>query len=325
MKPKFTLSKSNKIFVRIILGWFLLRFIIIIFSGHTPYEIGEFIGKLFAYFLFPLLFAWIAWRLSGRKEKSGSVTFNVVLLLVVLGQIGQFGKRLQESQSVREIQEQKEEFKQTLANVDDLEQVDAAYEKFADSVIEEFAQLSERSRGEEKEFYKIMSGFVSDSRAMFQRWSDSFDAVQAPRILDYSLLNSDEEFDFQKDVLEHYIEETKAYNRHTSNMISDLKKRLSVLGQRSEYAAGAVKGATEKYLLQKPIFDSLFTAHVEYGNNIIQLLELLQKNQDEWSYANDELLIDSDAVLNECNELFEKMSINEATINTLSEKLLEVI
>lgn len=106
-------------------------------------------------------------------------------------------------------------------------------------------------------------------------------------------------------------------------MVPNLKKRLSVLGEGNEQAKGAIKGATKKYLSQKPILEPLMQAHIEYGKNMIRILELLQKNKDEWAYEDDKLLIYSENVLNEYNKLIEALGNNEAIINTLSRKVLE--
>ncbi len=43
--------------------------------------------------LLPSLFAWIIWRLSGKNERRKSLTFNIVLTLALLGQVGQAAQR----------------------------------------------------------------------------------------------------------------------------------------------------------------------------------------------------------------------------------------
>lgn len=96
---------------------------------------------------------------------------------------------------------------------------------------------------------------------------------------------------------------------------------MKVLGESNKFAAGALRGATKTHLAQKPIMEPLMAAYIDYGNNMIQILDLLQKNKGEWVYESDELSIYSDEVLNDFNELGE----NEAVINTLSESLIELM
>ena len=107
MKQRFTLSKSNKIYFGIIAVLFIVSFIA--FSEKTSHQIGEVIGKVMFLLLLSSLFAWIVWRVCGRKQKGGNSTFNIILTMVMISQIGQFASKLQQSEQLSEIQERKEE------------------------------------------------------------------------------------------------------------------------------------------------------------------------------------------------------------------------
>jgi len=321
MKQVFTLSKSNKSYFGVVAV--LLFVIFIAFSDKTTYQIGEFTGKLISSIVFPSIFAWIVWRLSGRSEKSGSLTFNIVLTLILLSQIGQLSNKLQKSQKLRELLVQKSEFKKKFSSTDDQAEIDIAYNEYKDSIIDGLDNLSEVSSGQEKQIYRILSDFTTESQITIQNWRESYAAILSPRILDYSLLISDEEFDYQKNIFRTYIKKTQIYAEFLVNMVPNIKKRLSVLGEGSTHAKDAIKGVTKQYLSQQPILEPLIQEHIEYGKKMIQLIELLQKNKDQWIYENDELFIHSDNVLNKFNELIDELSKNEATINTLSQNLVE--
>jgi len=323
MKEKFTLSKSNKIYFGVVAALSLVLFVASF--DKTPYQIGELAGRLISFLLFPSLFAWIIWRLSGKKEKGGNVTFNIVLTLVLLGQIGQQGSNLQQSKILGEIQEQTDEFKKKALSMDPQSDFNASYNGFVESVEEGLSSLSETSTGTEKKLYEIMSEFTADTQITVQNWLKAYTAVQSPRILDYSLLDGDEEFEYQRNVLRSYIEQTRAYDKLFAHMIPDLRQRLNVLGENHALVKEAIKGAAEKYDLQKPIFEPLIQVHAQYGQNLIKTLDFLQRNMGEWSYDNEELLFSNENVLNEYNDLFEELRNNEATINTLSAKLLEAM
>ena len=320
----YTLSKSNKIYFLIVAVLSIGAFIAM--SDPTPYGIGGLIGRLIGLFLIPALIALIVWLLSGRKEKGGSWTINIVLTLVILGQVGQFGNNIQpsqQSQVLSEFGEAQVEFKRDISNIEDPEEFDDVYKKHVASMKHSLSDLSEMSEGTEKQFYMIMNEYVGEAQLVVQKWQDSFDAAQSPRILDYSLLNSDEEFDYQKNVLNYYTENTKAYGIYYANTVPDLKGRLSVLEEENPFVKGAVEAATEKYLSQKSVFEPLMQAHIEYGNGMIQMLDLLQKNKDMWSYENDELLFSDDRLLSQYNELVEVSGSKVETINTLSSKLVD--
>jgi hypothetical protein len=317
----FKLSFVNKLYLAAVIVVYIAVFIAT--GQKTAYHYGELTGRILSTLLLPLLFAWIFWRVSGKRRLVGNATFAIVLSLTVLGQFAQFAQQARESQVIQSLKQKQEDFKQAIADKDDAAALSQAYEEYADSVASEFTRLSESSTGAERQLYTIMCEFMRDSRALAQRWQDSFDAVAAPRILDYSLLNSDDEFDYQRNVIRRYIEETTSYREYAVNMVADLEKRLSVLGEGNQQAKDVLAGASDKQASQWPIFDPLMRAHLEYGNNMIEILDLLQAHSHAWSYKNDELAIDSDDLLTKFSMVIEAMTANEEAINTLSSKLTD--
>ncbi len=229
---------------------------------------------------------------------------------MILGQIAQFSHNIQQTKKLRVLQSNQEEFKKNIFSTTDPSETEAAYTKYVDSLKDGFSNLSDTSTGNEKHFYKIMGEFINESQVIVQNWQNSFNAIQTPEIQDFTQLKSDEEFDRREKVIRLYIEKTNAYYDFFNNMIPILKKRLSVLGERNQFAIGAVKGARQKYNLQKPIFEPLKQAHLEYGNNFIQLNELLQKNNGEWSFENNTLMFTTDSVLGRFNMLYEELKNN---------------
>lgn len=321
MRHNFTLSTSNKIYYGVLAIFFIAVYVA--YAEKTPYITGRLAGILIAFLLFPSLFAWIAWHLSGKKEKGASLTFNIVLTLIILGVVGRYGDRRRAAQERSEIQKEKEVLKKALSSAEDPAEIDTAYNKYVDSMRDRLNKLSETSTGQEKQLYETMNDFFNEMQTVTRNWWDSYHAVLSPRILDYSVLNSDEEFDHQKKVLSLYVENSKANKKDFMDIVPNLKKRLGVLDEGNKFMQEALKILTDKFLSKNKIFVPLMEAHIEYGKNMIQLLELLQNNKDEWVYENDELLIDSDDVLDKLNDLCEKLVVIESTITTLSAKWLD--
>ncbi|MFN0199688.1 MAG: hypothetical protein ACKVT0_23280 [Planctomycetaceae bacterium] len=284
---------------------------------------GYFFGQLLTAILLPTLFAWIVWWISGKKKTAASVTFNICLTLILLGQIGQAGRRQRVPQAMQELQEEKQQLKDQAANSDDPAAVDAALDEYSGSIKDKFNKLAETSSGKEKQFFTIMRDYVNDSQEVARKWRETYDAVLAPAILDFSQLTSDEEFARQRSVIEAYVAESKAYANVFDNTVSDLKQRLSVLGENDEAAQGALEGATEKYISQKPVFGPLMQAHIEYGQTMIQLLDLLQNHKTDWAYVNGELELYTETMIDEYNKLAESLARHESTIETQARKVIE--
>lgn len=55
--------------------------------GNSAYQTGQIIGEIVSLLLIPLLLSWVLWRLSRRSATAATVSFLIVLALLVLGQI----------------------------------------------------------------------------------------------------------------------------------------------------------------------------------------------------------------------------------------------
>ena len=319
MEQRFGLSKSNLIYFGIVAILHIALFVA--FSQKSAYLTGELIGKLIALLLFPALFARLAWALATNKKRWASVTFNVVLTLFLFGQLGQAANRGRQAQQLAELEKSRDRFKADVAATDDPDQLDAAYKDFVGSVKGSFDRLSEGSTGSERRFYQIMKGFVSDSEDAARKWNDAYNAVLAPDILDYGHLSDDQEYDRQRGVLTAYVEVTRSYLTFFAGMMPDLEQRLAELGE-NELAKGALKGAEEKYRKQQPVFEPLMQTHVEYGLELIEVLDLLQANAAAWSMENDELVFDDGETQEAFGQLLGSLINKETTIETLSNKLV---
>jgi hypothetical protein len=86
MENIFKLSSFNKKYIGIVALIFMLSFAV--YSDKSAYQTGRLVGYLLTFSLLPALFAWIAWRLMGRTDRPASITFNIVLSLLLLGQLG---------------------------------------------------------------------------------------------------------------------------------------------------------------------------------------------------------------------------------------------
>jgi len=67
-------------------------------------------------------------------------------------------------------------------------------------------------------------------------------------------------------------------------MVPNLKSRLGDLDENNEYAIGVLKGSTQIYQRQQPIFDPLIEAHLGYRNNMLKILNLLKNFTDDFIF-----------------------------------------
>jgi hypothetical protein len=322
-KDKFRLSKPNLILPVLYVS--LLFVFYFIGPEKTLDQMAQLTARMIGTLVITTLFTWLIWRLTGRKRIVASLTLNIIMLFLILGFIANVGDGVNSTKVLSNIEKSKETFKKELSNTDDPVKIESERQKYIDSVVSGFESLSANSTGDKKKYYEIMGSHTRESLMVAQNWKDSLMALQSPAIFDYSLLSSDEEFARRRSIINQYIENTIAYKQWHDNMIDTLKSKLSVLGEEKRFVEETVKGATEQYNAQKEIFAQFIEANLEYGKNMICVLDLLQNNKDLWYYENGELLINSDSVLNQFNDIIKAITDNTTKINELSYKLIEVL
>jgi hypothetical protein len=318
----FSLSKSNGIYIGLVAVLCVVGFIAV--PGKSAYEAGTVMGTIIGFCLFPLLFAWIFWRCTGRKAKAGHLAFNIILTLCLLGQVGRFIRKPREDQTLAEIQRKREAFREQLADTDDPSKLDSAFDDYVGSIKGDFDDLARNSSGPKRQAVKILRQDLTESVAAAEEWGESCTACQSAMVLDDTLLADDGEFDRRRSAVELYIKKTKDYSEYLANRVPALTKRMAALGKDNQFARGAIKGATDQYLRQKPLLDSLMQAHIDSGMTAIQLLDFLQENKDKWVYENDQVLFSSDSALAKFNELHSALLKSDEMIKTLSLKLVKV-
>jgi hypothetical protein len=323
LPSQYKLTKSNKIYYGVIAISSISLYIYI--GLFTPYMIGRLIGLLLSYLLIPMLIALIVWKLSKNKVNAGSVTFNITLTLAVLGQISQFANKANINIKLSEMSSQRSVYYNSLANGQDLDEINESYDNYVNSMMNGFGELSRSSTGDEKELYKIMAEFVEEKISIVKIWQNSFDKINSPAILNLSLLKNDSEIIKQKKLITFYLESTKRYQLFFTNMVPNITLKLNKIGVNSPVAIGGISGITEQFEKNEPVFTPLMVAHINYGNNMIEYLELLQLNQNKWKLENDELIINDEIIGNKVNEIMEQIELHGRSINNLAEKLVQVM
>src|SRR5690606_34195505 len=97
MKYPFSLSKTNIIYTAIYAIFII--FMNIMIYGFDAYAFGYSFGSIIGIIIIPTLLAFLFWFALGKKEKGGTTTFNIVLTLMVIGSISEFGNIISDRQS----------------------------------------------------------------------------------------------------------------------------------------------------------------------------------------------------------------------------------
>lgn len=93
--------------------------------------------------------ALLFWFILGRKKGGGTITFNIIMTLMLFSQFGQYSRSIQENnKSSEEILSAISEYKESSIEYPD--SIDVNYTKFSSSLKGNIANLISNSRGEEK-------------------------------------------------------------------------------------------------------------------------------------------------------------------------------
>jgi len=179
------------------------------------------------------------------------------------------------------------------------------------------------SSGIREEQRQIVAQLDDEAAASTLKWRKSCKNIQAPDMLDFSALTSDEEFDRRRRIIRSHIEITKAHKELFVNMVPRLTKRLSVSGRDDPHAKTCIANANDLYLRAAPIFNPLMQTHIEYGRTITHTLDFLQKNRAEWSCENGVPSFGRNSLATEYDKLIETIRKQEAAVHTLTSKLLK--
>lgn len=319
----YKLSKSNRIYFGVVAIITILLFIF--YGSYTPYQFGRTTGAVLFYLLIPMFFGWLNWKMSKRKKNSGSGVFNFFLTLLIFGQMLQFVERLEKNKNMMEVERQRSKFIESLKTEEDPDKVNENYNNFINSMKTELDTLSQSSSGTEKMFFKVMEEFVNETQMIVNIWQESFDAVQEPRIFDFSVMNNKGEIVSQQGILNTYIKSSEDLLDNFNNMVSRVKIKLSKLDQNNRYVKGGIADIQLEYDKSAHVYIPLITNHIEYGNNMFSILELLQLNPHQWKYKNNELLFENLEIQSAYNEIFSKLEVNESMINQLTDELATVL
>jgi len=319
-KKPFKLSKVNWIFALILIGISASTFLIK--DGVNGYSIGYIIGSIATIGLIPLFFSYIAWLIRGKKLYAGSYTFNVFLVLIFMGMLGELGTISKENEEiVNEITNSAAEYREKLNSEED---PISALQEHSSNLDAGLAKMIKNSTGNEQEVFKNLQKFNRINSSVILKWQKSFDSILEPRILDYSVLDNQTEVIYQIGVLEYYKKQSEEYKDHFENrksLIDDLNRGIPDTNRALQ---GIKIGINKKDSVQKPIFKLFINSHINYSQHLIEIVKFLDVNMGKWVYQNDELIFDNYNLEEKYSEIIQKVSEDEIQINELSDKLFEL-
>src|SRR5690606_33787386 len=189
---------------------------------------------------------------QGRKMFAGTHTFNVVLGMLSIGMILEVSEMSQErTDGFEGMVESAKAYKEKVLN--DEGSTDHFLE-YTNEVDENLSKLIGNSLGNEQKVYLGLKDFLGINKEVMVDWQNSYDSVMEPRILDYSVLDTPREFQYQLEVLKKYLDESNRLKSHMINRRINLREFLKDIPPNNRTYMGVIRGFNIKDSVQMPIF-----------------------------------------------------------------------
>lgn len=322
MKHPFKPSKSNIIYAGIVA--IIIILLNIRLYGFDAYGFGMSLGSIIGIVFISTVIASLFWLILGRKEKGGTTTFNIVLTLMLLGSMSEFGRIAQDRQKpIDNLKSAISDYKESaFAHPDS---IDSHYFKLSDNVKKSLEDLIKTSQGEERKLYLALQEFFNKSDSVNVEWTRAFSVLSEPRILDFAILNNKTEYEYQKKAIQEYIDQSINYKLFVQNRMDYLLDLTKHIDKNTKAYKGFIRGMTKKDSLHRPIFMPYIQAHIEYGEGIKKIIELLEKEDGKWTYEYELPLFENSASQDTFEMLLDNAIDNEYIINELFDELIEVM
>ncbi|WP_130735461.1 hypothetical protein [Flavobacterium sp. J27] len=289
--------------------------------------VGFVIGIFFAYFIFASAFGLLFWYLLGRKEKGGSTTFNVLIIIILIGQINQI--RVQNSNKrsnldTTEIKEALHEYKNNVKN--DSINSDEALHSFATTFEKNIDKFIENTEGEERALFVGLKEFLQESLTEANLWNAAFYKIDNEAFFNFDSIQKSNKIENRLQIAEEYVKASERYKDFFKKRLSKLNAIIKDkdIDRNNSKAKGIIDGVKKKVKKQSILFIPYIDSHIEYGNEMKGIFQLIKENK--WKpndvnfviFSNPKIQIEFDAKINKMVEIEEK-------VNLLHEKLVDAI
>lgn len=321
-KYPFKLVTSNYVFGGIVC-------LIVAFLHYRTHDLdgflfGTIIGSFFGIIIFSLLMALFFWFILGRKKEGGTITFNVIMTLMLFSQFGQFSRNIQENnKSSEDILNALSEYKES--SLEHPDSIDTNYTKFSSSLKGNITNLISNSKGEEKKLFIGLQVYFSKMDLIYKDWNDANNTLENSKVLDFNYLRTSSDYDSQIAIIDNYILKSQNYKAFFLNRKSILKEELKGLNSTSvkKYMTNFLK----KDSIQRAVFEPYINAHIGYGESINAILNLLKKEDSTWEYDPKEetILFDYTSQEKEFNDHILEVVKYEEKVNLLNTELYKTM
>lgn len=320
---RFQLNTLNGIFLALAFVFFAARFVL--GGNFSAYQVGRIAGSLMAAVLIPYVLGLVAYLVTFRKQTVGRVVFNVVVVMLVMGQIAQGTRRAQVAKDIQSLSTDRKAFVGQVREAGTFDEAGDAVENYSQGFNDKLERIEAQSSGVEKEAMRVIRKISSDAGQVTSRWQTALGGVESAEVLDPAALTTSEEFGRQIQVVETFLSENQRYRTHFNTMPETTRAKLQEVGQDNPMVKGMIAGAQNAFDAQKGVFNPLLDAYDGYGSAILSALRLLESHQGQWSFEAGVIEFADDSIRDDYIAIVDRLQNESETVNRLSGELLTIM
>ncbi len=285
-------------------------------QDNESFKIGNITGRLFAIILIPYFAGWLSWRLSGKRKGSGNLPLIVLGSLFVLGNIAILvsaaSKKLEQAELQASALEKAQKAKQSLrqAYQDDSDLPDSQIINSFNEIIFLLEDMAARPGSNDEIIKQETIGMLSEIRQGLITYSQNLKRFEAEVSLHASDLVSQQVIADMRATIQKadasIVELLELYDNMETNIKLRFTKRGLPISEINRFLPSFdfnnIRNIANIYQLE----------HV-YMKEADALLALLQDNWNRWEYSaeDDTVYFDDDALIEEYNYRFKKLTMLE--------------
>lgn len=326
-KTKFEISLANGIMT--VLAWLVLAGLFFQRGDFSPHAIGGIFGACVGLMLFSAALSFVAFLIGGRSNRAGRIVYAVILLLSLLGQFNQHHQKQREALAaalakMEQAAADNASAAEAFAASGDPAAFNEAGDKMLDDTQAALNELQAVSSGDEAQLIGIVNEFMQEATPIIVGWRESFGTVSNSGILNFQELVSEESYTSRLALLADYRTKTQTYQAFFAGMVPELEKRLSVMGLDHPLVQQSLTGMKAHNAQQTPIFEPLMLAHLEFADAAEGLLRMLQTESHNWSMDDGQVMLETDALVEQFNDYVDRVQQSEETINRLAVEIVKL-
>ncbi len=300
-------------------------------SGDEAYVTGYVSGAVLGALLFVWGIGYLLFRISRRNQRTGNVTVLILAILNALSAMASIDRSPSAAmiEKARSLEHGVDSMRKEMLDDFDTDNVQTMREKqivMQHVALDGMKDLAASATSEdERRFFEATREFMRIGAETNDYWHESYNTLMSERFLNYSLLQTEQEFDWQYAVLDEFASRTvKAYS-FMKNMEGEYGAVLDRYAVSARLKQSGLEGFRSRAGYQS-LMEELEAGYLDYADACRRLLVFMETQKGRYQYEaqTGSVLFDENGQIELYNQLVQQIAEVEQRLNELNRKRLQL-